>query len=109
MRKDFAMHKLWMMRYAGSMWGIFLVFRLMFLLIGPLLTVLHLPAGSMYNWCSWTSGEAPIVVCVHVTIFTCCCLGAQFFWKETPYSLNVMAKPSQKSCITGVYSAMTRC
>jgi hypothetical protein len=65
-RKDFVAHKKWMMRYCGAMWGIFLIFRLIFLLIGPLLSVLKLPAGSTYNLCSWTSGPIGILLANYI-------------------------------------------
>jgi len=36
-RRDFAAHRRWMVRWSGAMWGAFLVFRAIFLVIGPLL------------------------------------------------------------------------
>lgn len=64
--KDIPSHKLWMMRYAGAMWGIFLIFRLMFLIIGPIFTLMKLHPGSIYNLVSWTSGPIGIVIANYV-------------------------------------------
>lgn len=36
-RRDFAAHRTWMFRYAGSMWGSFWLFRVMEFVLGPLL------------------------------------------------------------------------
>jgi hypothetical protein len=36
-RRDFATHRKWMLRYAGSMWGAFWLFRVMEFVLGPLL------------------------------------------------------------------------
>ena len=36
-QRDFAAHRRWMVRWNGAMWGAFLVFRAIFLVIGPLL------------------------------------------------------------------------
>jgi hypothetical protein len=36
-RRDFASHRKWMLRYAGSMWGAFWLFRVMEFVLGPLL------------------------------------------------------------------------
>ena len=35
--RDFAAHRRWMVRWSGAMWGAFLVFRAIFLVVGPLL------------------------------------------------------------------------
>ena len=64
--KDIPTHKLWMSRYAGAMWGIFLIFRLIFLLVGPLFTLMKLNAGTTYNVSSWTSGPIGIVIANYV-------------------------------------------
>ena len=36
-RGDLASHRIWMIRYAGSMWGAFWLFRVMLVVTGPLL------------------------------------------------------------------------
>lgn len=36
-RRDFEAHRIWMFRYAGSMWGSFWLFRVMEFVLGPLL------------------------------------------------------------------------
>ena len=36
-KKDYKTHKKWMFRWTGSMWGASLIFRLIFLLLGPFL------------------------------------------------------------------------
>lgn len=36
-RRDFDLHRTWMLRYAGSMWGSFWLFRVMEFVLGPLL------------------------------------------------------------------------
>lgn len=36
-RRDFEAHRIWMFRYAGSMWGAFWLFRVMEFVLGPLL------------------------------------------------------------------------
>jgi hypothetical protein len=36
-RRDFDAHRIWMIRYAGSMWGAFWLFRVMEFVLGPLL------------------------------------------------------------------------
>ena len=36
-RRDFVAHRIWMFRYAGSMWGAFWLFRVMEFVLGPLL------------------------------------------------------------------------
>lgn len=36
-QRDFAAHRRWMVRWSGAMWGAFLVFRAIFLVLGPLL------------------------------------------------------------------------
>ena len=36
-RRDFDLHRIWMFRYAGSLWGAFWLFRVMEFVLGPLL------------------------------------------------------------------------
>jgi len=36
-QKDLKVHKIWMIRFYGSMWGSFFIFRLIFFILGPLL------------------------------------------------------------------------
>jgi hypothetical protein len=57
-RKDIAAHKKWMVRWYGSMWGAFLVFRVLFLLGG--LLRFHKTAMSLIA--VWTSAPLGIVI-----------------------------------------------
>jgi len=58
-KKDIASHRKWMVRYAGSLWGSFWVFRAMELVIGPLLRKYD-PASILI--CIW--GSAPLGILI---------------------------------------------
>lgn len=51
-QRDFAAHKRWMVRWNGAMWGAFLVFRAIFLVLGPLLRWHATASIQIAIWCS---------------------------------------------------------
>lgn len=58
-RRDFAAHRIWMWRYAGSMWGAFWLFRVMEFVLGPLLR--SYDTASLLI-CIWASAPLGIVL-----------------------------------------------
>lgn len=58
-RRDFDAHRTWMIRYAGSMWGAFWLFRVMEFVLGPLLRS-HDSASLLI--CIWFSAPLGIVL-----------------------------------------------
>lgn len=58
-RRDFDAHRTWMIRYAGSMWGAFWLFRVMEFVLGPLLRN-HDSASLLI--CIWFSAPLGIVL-----------------------------------------------
>jgi hypothetical protein len=58
-RRDFAAHRTWMLRYAGSMWGAFWLFRVMEFVLGPLLRN-HDTASILI--CIWFSAPLGILI-----------------------------------------------
>ena len=58
-RRDFTSHRTWMIRYAGSMWGAFWLFRVMEFVLGPLLRN-HDSASLLI--CIWFSAPLGIVL-----------------------------------------------
>jgi Predicted membrane protein (DUF2306) len=58
-RRDFESHRIWMFRYAGSMWGAFWLFRVMEFVLGPLLR--NVDSASLLI-CIWFSAPLGIVL-----------------------------------------------
>ena len=58
-RRDFESHRIWMIRYAGSMWGAFWLFRVMEFVLGPLLR--SYDSASLLI-CIWFSAPLGIVL-----------------------------------------------
>ena len=57
--RDFAGHRIWMFRYAGSMWGSFWLFRVMLFALGPLLSSYNALALQI---CIWFSAPLGILI-----------------------------------------------
>jgi Predicted membrane protein (DUF2306) len=58
-RRDFVAHRTWMLRYAGSMWGAFWLFRVMEFVLGPLLR--NFDTASILI-CIWFSAPLGILI-----------------------------------------------
>ncbi len=58
-RRDFDAHRKWMLRYAGSMWGAFWLFRVMEFVLGPLLRN-HDTVSLLI--CIWSSAPLGILI-----------------------------------------------
>ena len=58
-RGDFDGHRIWMFRYAGSMWGSFWLFRVMELVLGPLLRDVDTASILLCIW-----GSAPLGIAI---------------------------------------------
>ena len=56
---DIAAHRIWMIRFAGSMWGAFWIFRAMLLVTGPLMR--EWEAASLLT-CIWLSAPLGIII-----------------------------------------------
>jgi hypothetical protein len=57
--KDRARHRVWMFRYAGSMWGSFWLFRVMLFVIDPLLRDYE---SAAILWCIWMSAPLGVLL-----------------------------------------------
>jgi hypothetical protein len=58
-RGDSTAHRIWMIRFAGAMWGSFWLFRVMLFLLGPLLRN-HEAAALLI--CIWFSAPLGVVI-----------------------------------------------
>ena len=56
---DAARHRVWMFRFAGSMWGAFWLFRVMLFVIDPLLRGVE---SAAILWCIWMSAPLGVVL-----------------------------------------------
>ena len=57
--KDRTRHRIWMFRYAGSMWGSFWLFRVMLFVIDPLLRDYE---SAAILWCIWMSAPLGVLL-----------------------------------------------
>ena len=57
--RDTAQHRIWMWRFAGSMWGSFWLFRVMLFVLGPILVEYEAAA---LLFCIWFSAPLGVLI-----------------------------------------------